>query len=134
VTVEYNYLSDADDRRRLRECVRFAAEIVESSVYKRAGAELTDVDTTVLRGEALLDRWIATHLRTAYHSAGTCKMGPDHDETTVVEQYGRLRGVARLRIADISVLPRLVTRGTHATAVMIGEYVAALIRRERSAN
>jgi predicted dehydrogenase (TIGR03970 family) len=129
--IQFNYLSAPEDRRRMRDSVRFAAEITDHSAYRKIGAALSEVDRTCLRDDAALDHWIATHLLTAYHGAGTCKMGPDKDETAVVDQYGRVRGVDRLRVADISILPTLMTRGTHATAVMIGEHFASLIRHER---
>jgi choline dehydrogenase len=36
-----------------------------------------------------------------------------------------------LRVADASVMPTIVTAGTHLTALMIGEKAAAMIRVDR---
>jgi len=58
-------------------------------------------------------------------------MGPDSDETAVVDQYCRVKGIANLRVEDTSIMPFLMTRGTHASAIMIGEHAAGLIRRTK---
>jgi predicted dehydrogenase (TIGR03970 family) len=127
-SVRYNYLADAEDRRRMRECVRLAAEFLEHPAYRHAGAKQIAMSGDELRDDATVDRWIATHLWTAYHSAGTCKMGPPEDETAVVDQYCRVRGIRALRVVDVSIAPILMSRGMHATAVMIGERAASLLR------
>jgi choline dehydrogenase-like flavoprotein len=67
------------------------------------------------------------------HLSGTCKMGPASDPTAVVDQYGRVHGVHGLRVADTSILPTTPTRGPAATAVLIGERMADLIRSEAGA-
>jgi len=53
-------------------------------------------------------------------------MGPDADAGAVVDQHLRVRGVAGLRVVDTSVLPWVPSRGTAATAVMVGERAAEL--------
>jgi choline dehydrogenase-like flavoprotein len=55
-------------------------------------------------------------------------MGPDADPGATVDQRLRVRGVAGLRVVDTSVLPRAPSRGPAATAVMLGERAAELMR------
>jgi len=45
---------------------------------------------------------------TVYHPVGTCKMGRVDDPTTVVDARGRVKGVARLRVADASIMPTII--------------------------
>jgi choline dehydrogenase-like flavoprotein len=52
-------------------------------------------------------------------------MGTDGD--AVVAQDLRVRGVDRLRIADASVLPSLVSVTPYLTCLMIGERCATLV-------
>jgi choline dehydrogenase-like flavoprotein len=55
-------------------------------------------------------------------------MGPASDADAVVDQELRVRGVDGLRVADTSVFPTMPSRGPNATAMMIGERLADLLR------
>ena len=54
-------------------------------------------------------------------------MGPDSDAAAVVDQYGRVRGVEGLRVADASIMPDCIRANTNLTTIMIGERIAAFI-------
>ena len=78
--------------------------------------------------DALMDL-IRRRADTVYHPVGTCRMGTD--ELAVVDPKLRVRGIARLRVADASIMPTLIGGNTNAPAIMIGEKAAALIAGER---
>jgi choline dehydrogenase-like flavoprotein len=124
--LQYRYLSAESDRRRMREVVRLAAELLRSTAFGPLVAERTGLPEEVLRHDRELDRWNRRHLATAIHLAGSARMGPDGDPGAVVDQHLRVRGVEGLRIVDTSVMPRVTSRGPAATAVMIGERAAEL--------
>jgi choline dehydrogenase len=65
------------------------------------------------------------HGRSNHHAAGTCKMGVD--PLAVVDSRLRVHKVGRLRVADASIMPRIVSGNTHGPAMMIGEKAAAMI-------
>jgi choline dehydrogenase len=60
------------------------------------------------------------------HGVGTCKIGVD--KLAVVDPELRVHGTTGLRVADASVMPRIITGpGTNASAHMIGGRAAQLI-------
>jgi choline dehydrogenase len=60
------------------------------------------------------------------HGVGTCKIGLD--KFAVVDPELRVHGILGLRVADASVMPRIITGpGTNASAHMIGGRAAKLI-------
>jgi choline dehydrogenase len=59
------------------------------------------------------------------HGAGTCKIGTD--SLAVVDPELRVRGLAGLRVADASVMPRIITGPTNAPAHMIAGKAARFI-------
>jgi choline dehydrogenase-like flavoprotein len=60
------------------------------------------------------------------HPAGTCKMGVD--KLAVVDLELRVHGIQSLRVADASVMPRIITGPTNAPTHMIAGRASKLIR------
>ena len=125
--LRYGYLRDEPDRRRLRNGVRLAAELLRTRPFAALGAERVDLPDEVLADDAALDGWIRSRVTTAVHLCGTARMGPDDDRGAVVDQELRVRGVEGLRVVDTSVLPTAPSRGPAATAVLLGERAADLM-------
>jgi choline dehydrogenase len=88
------------------------------------GEALAPADGDAARWRA----WFAAQMGGWYHMAGTARMGGDGDRDAVVDAALRVRGVPNLRIADCSVMPRVVSSHPSATAAMIGEKAADLVR------
>jgi choline dehydrogenase-like flavoprotein len=128
--IEFQYLTNPSDSRRFRQGLRLALEIAQTAEFQRLEPNFTVIPSArEVNDDDALNSWIAHHLGTSYHSAGTCKMGPATDESAVVDQHCRVHGVEGLRVVDISILPTIVRRPTSATAAMLGERAAELICR-----
>ena len=132
--IDYNYLSTAADRARLREGIRTAVSILKSQAFSALFERLTELDSDTVESDDRLDQWMLGHIGTAIHLCGSAQFGPPGDPNTVVDQYGRVHGVTNLRVADTSILPSAPVRGPAATAVLIGELIASFMRRETPAH
>ena len=47
-----------------------------------------------------LDQWLLRNVSTTHHLCGTCKMGPVSDMLAVVDQDGRVHGLACLHVVE----------------------------------
>jgi choline dehydrogenase-like flavoprotein len=120
--VHYGYLETATDRAALREAVRRAAEVVAHPAFAPLVADDAGVpDARTLDDDARLDAWIRPSLQSTLHGCGTCRMGPDTDPDAVVDDRCRVRDVAGLRVVDLSIVPRVPTAPTNATAMALAE-------------
>jgi choline dehydrogenase-like flavoprotein len=61
-----------------------------------------------------------------HHPAGTCRIGTGAE--AVVDPSLRVHGIERLRVADASVMPDLVSAHINACVLMIAERAADLVR------
>ncbi|MCH7639587.1 MAG: choline dehydrogenase [Bacteroidetes bacterium] len=123
--IEPNYLTEPADVKTLVAGLRLAREIVSRSAYDSyRGEELTPGPN--VRTDAELEDYIRETSETLYHPVGTCRMGADED--AVVDLELRVRGVDGLRVADASVMPKVINGNTNAPTMMIAEKAAALIK------
>ncbi|AHG02080.1 hypothetical protein HALLA_01890 (plasmid) [Halostagnicola larsenii XH-48] len=78
------------------------------------------------------DEGIAEYIRnnavSGYHPTCTCKMGDD--ETAVVDDDLRVRGIDGLRVVDASVMPQIPSGNTNAPTIALVEKGADLIKNE----
>ena len=59
-------------------------------------------------------------------------MGPDTDRMSVVDSELRVKGTRGLRVADASVMPRLISGNTNAPTMMIAERASRFITGKES--
>ncbi|HEY5854137.1 MAG TPA: mycofactocin system GMC family oxidoreductase MftG [Aldersonia sp.] len=119
--IDYHHLSNPADRAALH-----AAADIARDLLARMPSCLPE-RWNPARGEDD-DAWLHARLGTSQHLAGTAPMGADDDPFAVVDEHGTVRGVTGLTVADPSIAPAPISRGMHATAVMIAEHVVARLR------
>ncbi|MCW5653171.1 GMC family oxidoreductase N-terminal domain-containing protein [Hydrogenophaga sp.] len=125
-----NFLSDKADVDTLMRGVREARRILAADSFKPyVGDEVTP--GAQHQSDAELDTAIRSQVGTAYHPVGTCKMGPDSDPMAVVDAELRVKGMENLRVADASIMPRVIGGNTNAPAMMIGERAARFMLQAR---
>jgi predicted dehydrogenase (TIGR03970 family) len=127
--LDFNFLADPFDRRRLRDALRLCLRLAEHAAFRVIlDARLAPTDEALASDEAL-DAWMMREVSTTNHISGTCKMGPAADPMAVVDQFGRVHGLNGLRVVDASIMPDCIRANTNATTMMIGERMAELIAR-----
>lgn len=103
--IEHRYDSEPDDVAALRRGAQLARELAGAAAEVGAPA------------------W-----STSQHLCGTAPIGADGDERAVLDPRCRVRGIEGLWVVDGSVLPRITSRGPHATIVMLAHRAAEFVR------
>ncbi len=130
--IDPGYLTHPDDLKTLIAGAKFVRSIVDTEAARDHGLTLAGPDkfscpNLESDSDAYWDCYVRHWLGTVFHVSGTCKMGPDSDAGAVVDHRLRVRGLTGLRVADASIMPRIVGANTHAACVMIGEKAADMI-------
>ncbi len=121
-----NYLATETDCRTIVRGIQVARQIAKHEPLKSHVTEeyAPGADVALDDEEATLD-WARRTAVTIYHPTGTCKMGTD--PMAVVDPRLRVHGIDGLRVADASIMPRIVSGNTNAPAIMIGEKASDLV-------
>ena len=119
--IVFNYFAEEDDKEAFRAGLRWTREIfAQPALDEYRGKEVSpgpDVQT-----DAQIDQWLAETAETAYHPAGSCRMGTD--AMAVVDPECRVHGVRNLRVVDSSIMPTVTNGNLNAPTIMIGEKAA----------
>ena len=122
VVLEANNLTTGEDVATLVRGIQACRQILRSPSLRALG--MTEMSPG--GAEELADETLAAYGRsvakTVYHPTGTCRMGSD--AMAVVDTQLRVFGVPRLRVADASIMPTLVSGNTNAPTVMVAERCA----------
>ncbi|MHA6344880.1 choline dehydrogenase [Roseivivax sp. CAU 1761] len=121
--IRFNYMSQDDDWRDFRACIRLTREIFAQDAFAPYRGHEIQPGADV-QSDAELDGFIREHVESAYHPCGTCRMGRADDPLSVVDPEGRVIGVEGLRVADSSVFPRITNGNLNAPSIMVGEKIA----------
>lgn len=123
--IKPNFLSDHDDLIRLAAGLRWNARFMRAEPLGSSLIEQSIPGDPDWSDERIFE-FIRQTCMTIAHPVGTCKMG--QDESAVVDDQLRVRGIAGLRVADASIMPTIPSGNTNAPAIMIGEKAADLIK------
>jgi len=124
--IHQNFLSTESDWNTMRRGVEMSRDIMAQSVMKpfvkaavAPGRDKTDATA--------VDAYIRATSITVHHPLGTCRMGPERDSRSVVDERLLVKGAEGLRVVDASVMPTLTSGNINAPIVAIAERAADLI-------
>jgi choline dehydrogenase len=120
--IETGALADPRDLAFMEAAIGEVQAIVARPAFRRHVSDLSVLER--VSGDA-----IRRSIGTAYHMAGTARMGMDDDAVT--DPRLRLRGVSGVRIADASIIPVIPNAALHFPTMMIAERAAEFVIAER---
>jgi choline dehydrogenase len=124
--IQPNYLAHEEDRRVLLAAIRTARRILATPelapYYEREQQPGPDQRSD----DELLD-FARRYGVSCYHFAGTCRMGPASDPSTVVDHELKVHGLEALRVVDASIMPSMPSANTYASTLAIAEKASDLI-------
>ena len=121
--IRFNYLQHPQDIENWRRCIELTREIIMQPAFDAYRGREIQPGPGVYSG-ADTDAWVRRNVESAYHPAGTCRMGSSDDPMAVVDPLCRVIGVDRLRVVDSSVFPTLTNGNLNAPTIMVAEKAA----------
>ena len=128
--IRLNYLSTEEDRRVAVAGMRFTRRIMAARALAKYQPEEFRPGPSIANDNELA-RAAGELGSTIFHPVGTCRMGSD--PMAVVDDELRVRGVARLRVIDASIFPRITSGNTNAPTYVIAEKGARAILKPNPA-
>lgn len=123
--IHFNLLSHPEDRAAMMRGYRTLRELVsQPAMAEIAGDMVRPAKEPVTDAE--VEAYVRASAATAFHPAGTCRMGAD--AASVVDGSLKLRGVDGLRVVDASIFPDLPGGNTNLPVIMAAEKAADMIR------
>jgi choline dehydrogenase len=126
--IDANYFSSPVDRQHAIDLLRFIRKILAQPALAPFVVGETVPGPAYETDDQILDAFYQFG-GTAYHVAGTCRMGADED--SVVDPQLRVRGVEGLRVVDTSVMPSLISGNTNGPAMAMALRASELILGDR---
>jgi choline dehydrogenase-like flavoprotein len=123
-TISPRYLTAQRDRDIAIRSIRLTRNIVSQPSFARFKPEEYKPGLSC-SSDADLERAAGDIGTTIFHPVGTCRMGSDKE--SVVDPRLKFRALGKLRIADASVMPSIISGNTNSPTIMIAEKAAAMI-------
>jgi len=125
-----NAFSDPEDVATIMRGVRLAIRITEQPSLAKLVKRRHLPEPGIESDDDALAEYVRSYAKTVFHPSGTAKIGAPDDKMAVVDEFLRVRGVDGLRVADASVMPKLVSGNTNAPTIMIGARAAQFITHQ----
>ena len=114
--IEVNVLTSQRDVKAMVRGIEIAREIVSQAPFDTDRGEELKPGPGVTSSQDL-ETYLRDNVELLYHPVGTCRMGSGAD--VVVDPDLSVRGIENLRVADASVMPKVVSGNTNAPTMMI---------------
>ncbi|TMW51722.1 hypothetical protein DOY81_003214 [Sarcophaga bullata] len=130
------YMADPYDLDIVVRGVLKTIDLMNRPAFKRINARLSQNTIPAcrkygsLKSRAYWECYVRHLTFTIYHYSGTAKMGPKTDRSAVVDPRLRVYGIKNLRVADASIMPKLIAGHPNGPVFMIAEKAADMIKQD----
>jgi choline dehydrogenase-like flavoprotein len=111
------FLIHADDVKRLVAGFKKVRQLFENSAFDSIREK--ELYTAGVTSDEEIAEWIRKRADSLYHPVGTCRMGSS-EAMAVVGADLKVHGLEGLRVADASIMPKIISANTNAASMMIG--------------
>ncbi|KAG5313397.1 DHGL dehydrogenase, partial [Acromyrmex insinuator] len=130
-----NYFDNSEDVKTMIDGIKVALSVGRTKAMKRFNSQLLNDTFPGCQNYEYdsYDYWecvMRTTSFTSYHYTGTCKMGSKGDPTAVVDPRLKVIGIQRLRVADGSIMPEIISSHTNIPIFMIAEKLADMVKED----
>ncbi len=124
--IQTNYLTAELDRRVIVAGMKLARRLLASAPLAPYYAYEDFPGPKVQSDDELLAA-ATQRATTTFHPGCSCRMGPAEATWATVDDQLRVHGLQGLRVADASIMPRMISANLNAATLMIGDKAADLI-------
>lgn len=127
LSIDANYFAVEEDRKTAAELARWVRRMMQQPALAAFQPREISPGANCVSDDDLIEAYL-TLGTTGYHVSGTCRMGAD--PTAVLDPRLRVRGIEGLRVADLSIIPSMVSGNTNAAAMVIGFRAGEIILQD----
>ena len=125
--VASRFLEHPEDRARAVEAVARMWEVSRTPPLRDLAFPLFPSRSTLDR-RGRIEETLPFVCGSGYHPCGTVPMGASSIDEGAIDQFGRVRGVDGLQVADASIMPTIPSANTNLASLMIGERFGEWLR------
>lgn len=121
-----NYLSHVDDVKKLITGIRIIEKLIQTPSMQSLGAEINPkpfpgCEKFFFDSNDYWECYIRQMTLTMFHPVGTCKLGEQNDNSTVVLKNFQVKNTKNLFVVDGSILPKAPSANPHAIIAMLAK-------------
>ncbi|KAJ6501837.1 GMC oxidoreductase [Mycena vulgaris] len=129
-SIDPHYFENDFDLEILVQHIKYIRSMIHTEPFKSGVVREMDPGPECVTDDDIRE-YIKNHHVTSYHTVGSCSMLP-REKQGVVDPELKVYGTNNLRVVDIGIIPIHIAAHTQATAYMIAEKAADLIRASSS--
>ena len=124
-----NFLSSEDDINTFLSSLKLSRKVINTKPLSDIILEEVLPGQNVTNDKEIIN-YCKKMVKTNWHPVGTCKMGGDNDPMSVLNSKLQVKGIANLRVFDVSMMPNIIAANTNAPAMAIADKATDIMLKD----